>query len=174
MFVAVSGAGLMLTAKIVSFAQELGFAAGIATISATLLPISGGVGRLVMGDISDRVNRKYAMAISFLLCGLGLLSVTWFGLTDRSLWFIIAVIVATFFWSPQYTLFPSVVGDYYGQRHSSANYALLYSGKMWGGIFGGVITGWLISITSWSTVFALGGLLAVAAGLCAFILTEPR
>lgn len=174
MFVAVSGAGLMLTAKIVSFAQELGFAAGIATISATLLPIAGGVGRLVLGDVSDRVNRENAMAAAFVLCGLGLLAVTWFGITNQSIGFVAAVVVATFFWSPQYTLFPSVVGDYYGQKHSSANYALLYSGKMWGGVFGGVVTAWLISVTSWSAVFMLGGILAVAAGLCALVLSEPR
>jgi len=138
------------------------------------LPIAGGVGRLVLGDVLDRVNRENAIAAVFVLCGLGLVAVTWFGITNQSIGFVIAVVVATFFWSPQYTLFPSVVGDYYGEKHSSANYALLYSGKMWGGVFGGVVTAWLISVTSWSAVFMLGGILAVAAGLCALVLSEPR
>ncbi|MDX1748143.1 MAG: OFA family MFS transporter, partial [Halobacteriales archaeon] len=137
MFVAVSGAGLMLTAKVVSFAEHLGLAAVIATASATVLPIAGGVGRLLLGDVSDRVNRENAMAVSFTLCGVGLVAVVLLGRIGFSLGFVIAVVVATFFWSPQYTLFPSVVGDYYGSKHSSANYALLYSGKMWGGVFGG-------------------------------------
>ncbi|MFC4449611.1 OFA family MFS transporter [Halorussus aquaticus] len=173
MFVFVSGAGLMLTAKVVSFAQNVGLNALTATAGATVLPIAGGVGRLVVGDLSDRVDRERAMAISFTLCGLGLFAVVWFGVTNTALGFLAAVVLATFFWSPQYTLFPSVVGDYYGQRHSSANYALLYSGKMWGGIFGGGLTGWLVTQTDWPTAFALGGALAVLAGLAALLLRDP-
>jgi OFA family oxalate/formate antiporter-like MFS transporter len=99
--------------------------------------------------------------------------VVWFGVSGTSLGFLAAVVIATFFWSPQYTLFPSVVGDYYGQEHSSANYALLYSGKMWGGVFGGGVAGWLVTQTGWPTAFAIGGGLAVVAGLGAFLLREP-
>ncbi|MFB6156044.1 MAG: OFA family MFS transporter [Haloferacaceae archaeon] len=173
MFIAMSGAGLMLTAKVVSFAQNLGLAELIATLSATLLPVAGGVGRLVMGDVSDRVKRERAMAVSFFLCGVGLLFVVLFAQWGRSYLFIAAVFVATFFWSPQYTLFPSVVGDYYGRQHSSANYALLYSGKMWGGIFGGAIAGWLVTQTSWTTTFLVGGALALVAAVSALVLRPP-
>jgi OFA family oxalate/formate antiporter-like MFS transporter len=87
---------------------------------------------------------------------------------------VIAVVVATFFWSPQYTLFPSLVGDYYGERHSSTNYALLYSGKMWGGVFGGAVAGWLVARTSWETTFGIGAALAIGAGLAAFALRPPN
>ncbi|MFB6087292.1 MAG: OFA family MFS transporter [Haloarculaceae archaeon] len=173
MFIAVSGAGLMLTAKIVSFAAELGMSAGTATISATVLPVAGGVGRLVLGEVSDRVDRERAMAVSFTLCGLGVLAVVWFAQRGSKLGFVAAVVVATFFWSPQYTLFPSVVGDYYGPKHSSANYALLYSGKMWGGVFGGAVAGWLVTLTDWPTAFTVGGVLAIAAGLGALLLRSP-
>jgi OFA family oxalate/formate antiporter-like MFS transporter len=173
MFIAVSGAGLMLTAKVVSFAENLGLAALVATASATLLPVAGGVGRLVLGDVSDRVDRERAMAVSFTLCGLGLFLVVWFARAGFELAFLGAVVVATFFWSPQYTLFPSVVGDYYGSRHSSANYALLYSGKMWGGVFGGAVAGWLVTQTGWATTFQVGGGLAVAAGVAALFLKPP-
>ncbi|WP_458187909.1 OFA family MFS transporter [Haladaptatus sp. NG-WS-4] len=173
MFVCVSGAGLMLTAKVVSFAENLGLAATIATVSATVLPVSGGVGRLVVGDASDRLDRERAMAASFLLCGLGLFAVVFFAREGLNVGFVLAVVVATFFWSPQYTLFPSVVGDYYGRKHSSANYALLYSGKMWGGIFGGAVTGWLVTVTSWTTAFVVGGTLALVASAGALLLRPP-
>ncbi|MEF8852909.1 MAG: OFA family MFS transporter [Haloarculaceae archaeon] len=173
MFVAVSGAGLMLTAKVISFADALDLSAATATLSAVLLPIAGGVGRLVLGEVSDRVDRERAMAVSFSLCGAGVLAVVWFARQGATLGFLAAVVVATFFWSPQYTLFPSVVGDYYGERHSSANYALLYSGKMWGGVFGGAVAGWLVTATDWPTAFTVGGVLALAAGLAALALREP-
>ncbi len=173
MFVGVSGAGLMLTAKVVSFAQELGLAAAIATASATLLPVAGGTGRLLLGEVSDRVDRERAMAVSFSFCGIGLFLVVWFANIGFEVGFVAAVVVATFFWSPQYTLFPAVVGDYYGRKHSSANYALLYSGKMWGGLFGGALVGWLIAITSWTTGFMVGGALAVLSGIAALALRPP-
>ena len=174
MFVAASGAGLMLTAKVVQFAGALGLAAVTATVAATALPLSGGIGRLVVGDLSDRIDRRRAMAASFLLCGLGLVAVVAFGLAGTGVAFVAAVVVATFFWSPQYTLFPSLVGDFYGERHSSANYALLYSGKMWGGVHGGVVAGWLATTLGWTTTFLLGGALATGAGLAALVLRRPR
>ncbi|MFB6253273.1 MAG: OFA family MFS transporter [Halobacteriaceae archaeon] len=174
MFVAMSGAGLMLTAKVVQFANNLGLQELIATLSATLLPIAGGIGRLLLGEISDRVDRKRAMMVSFLLCGLGLYATILFARLGYGIAFIGAVFVATFFWSPQYTLFPSIVGDYYGEKYSSANYALLYSGKMWGGVFGGAIAGWIVTLTSWEITFAIGGTLAVFAGVSAFFLRPPQ
>jgi OFA family oxalate/formate antiporter-like MFS transporter len=173
MFVGVSGAGLMLTAKIVSFAQHFELTAQVATLSATALPIAGGVGRLVVGGASDRVDRETAMGVAFTLCGVGVLLVVYLAQVSQQLLFVGAVVLATFFWSPQYTLFPSVVGDYYGEADSSANYALLYSGKMWGGVFGGAAAGWLVSTTGWTTTFVVGGILAIAAGLGAVLLRPP-
>ena len=174
MFVAVSGAGLMLTAKVVSFAQQRGLAAGVATMSAIVLPLAGGVGRLVVGGASDRMDRERAMAVVFALCGVGVLLTVYTSSLGSRLGFLAAVVVATFFWSPQYTLFPSLVGDYYGRENSSANYALLYSGKMWGGVFGGTVTGWLVTVTDWGTTFALGGVLALVAGAAALVLRPPE
>lgn len=112
MFIAVSGAGLMLTAKVVSFAQQLDIAASTTTLSAMALPLAGGIGRPVLGWLSDRIARTIAMSGSFILCGLGLFGVVQFPSNRAGAWFIGAVVVATFFWSPQYTLFPSLVGDY--------------------------------------------------------------
>jgi OFA family oxalate/formate antiporter-like MFS transporter len=173
MFIGVSGAGLMLTAKVVSFAQATGMTALITTVAAMVLPLSGGAGRLILGEISDRVDRERAMAVSFTLCGLGVFAVVGASLVGSDIAFVAAVVVATFFWSPQYTLFPSVVGDYYGEQNSSANYALLYSGKVWGGVFGGALASALVSLTSWTVAFSVGGVLALAAGAAALTLRAP-
>jgi OFA family oxalate/formate antiporter-like MFS transporter len=174
MFIAGSGAGLMLTAKIVSFADHHGLGATIATVSATLLPLASGVGRLVVGELSDRVARERAMAASLGVSGLGVAGVIWLARAGNRWAFVGAVVVAVFFWSPQYALFPSLVGDYYGPRHSSANYALLYSAKMWGGVFGGVLVGWLVTWVGWNAAFAVGGAGALLAGVGALLLSPPE
>jgi len=173
MFVAVSGAGLMVTAKVISFAQAMELTENTATLSATVLPVAAGLGRLVMGDVSDRFDRRWTMAVSFVLCGLGVVGVVLGAQAGSVVLFVGSVVVAVFFWSPQYTLFPSLVGEYYGTTHSSSNYALLYSGKMWGGVFGGAVTGWLVTVTDWPTAFGVGGFLAIAAGVAALGLRAP-
>lgn len=174
MFIAVSGAGLMVTAKVISFAQAMNLTENTATLSATVLPIAAGFGRLVMGDLSDRWDRRYTMAASFVLCGVGVGGLTYGAKTGSTLLFLGSVIIAVFFWSPQYTLFPSLVGEYYGTEHSSSNYALLYSGKMWGGVFGGAVTGWLVTVTSWGTAFGVGSALAIGAGVASLGLRSPN
>ncbi|MGN8215348.1 OFA family MFS transporter [Halococcus salifodinae] len=173
MFVGISGANLMLAANLIPFAENVGLSAVIATASATLLPIADGVGRLSVGGISDRLGRKRSMMVAFALCGIGLFALVGMGAVGTSVGFLGAVAVAAFFEGTQYTLFPSLVADYYGHEHSSTNYAVLYSAKMIGGVFGGTAVGWLVAATDWSVAFLVGGALAICASLGAIVLRPP-
>ena len=174
MFFAVSAAGLMITARTILYAEAVGLTASTATIAATLLPVGSAGGRLIVGGLSDRYDRERITAVSFVLCGIGTLAVVAFGNLGSGVGYIVAVAVAVFFWSSQFSLFPSLVGDYYGSKHSSANYSLVYSGKMWGGVFGGGVVGWLVVVIGWEATFVLGGFLALAAGIVGFGLRPPQ
>ena len=172
-FFAVSAAGLMITARTVLYAEDAGLTARTATIAATLLPVGSAGGRLIVGGLSDRFDRERVTAVSFLACGLATLAIVVFAEFESGAGYVLAVAVAVFFWSSQFSLFPSLVGDYYGARHSSANYSLVYSGKMWGGVFGGGVVGWLVGVIGWDATFVVGGVLALAAGLAGFLLRPP-
>jgi OFA family oxalate/formate antiporter-like MFS transporter len=174
MFAFVNTAGLMLTAKVVSFAQQFGLAAAVATASATILALVGGLSRIVVGGVSDRLSRRRTILVSAILTGFGLFALVWFARLGSGIGFVAAVIVTTFFWSPQFALFPSIVGDYYGQANSSSNYALVYMGKVGGGVLGGVVAGWLITLVGWSTTFLIGGGLSLLAAVGAFALRPPE
>ena len=174
MFFAVSAAGLMITARVILYAEEMGLTALAATVAATVLPIASGGGRLVVGAVSDRFDRERITALSFLVCGIATLGVVFFAGVGSAVGYVLAVAVAVFFWSSQFSLFPSLVGDYYGAKHSSANYSLVYSGKMWGGVFGGGVVGWLVVVIGWDATFLLGGGLALAAGVAGLVLRPPR
>ena len=173
MFTFVAAAGLMITARVVLYAEHLGLTALVATVAATLLPIASGGGRLIIGGLSDRMPRERVMAGSFLLCGIGTLAIVAFGAFEFSAGYVFAVVVAVFFWSSQFSLFPSTVADYYGHEHSSSNYALLYSSKMWGGVFGGGVVGWLVVVIGWDASFVLGGVMALIAGIMGLFLRPP-
>ncbi len=174
MFFAVSAAGLMITARAILYAEDSGLTAGMATLAATILPLGSAGGRLVLGALSDRLDRERITAVSFLACGVGTIAVVGFAELGSGVGYVVAVAIAVFFWSSQFSLFPSLVADYYGSKHSSANYSLVYSGKMWGGVFGGGVVGWLIGVIGWDAAFLLGGGLAVAAGLVGFLLRSPE
>lgn len=73
-FVAVSGPEPMLTALVIAFTQSMNLPA----TTATLLPLAGGVGRLLLGVLSVWVRRERTMFLSFLRCGLDLLANVWF------------------------------------------------------------------------------------------------
>ena len=173
MFFAVAAAGLMITARVILYAEHAGLAALVATAAAAILPLASGGGRLVVGALSDRFDRERITAVSFTGCGLATLSIVGFASVGLPVGYVVAVAVAVFLWSSQFSLFPSLVADYYGARHSSANYSLVYSAKMWGGVFGGGVVGWLVGVVGWDAAFLIGGVLALAAGLTGFFLRPP-
>ena len=173
MFVAVSAAGLMITARVILYAEQAQLTATVATIAAIALPLASGGGRLIVGGLSDRFDRERVTAISFTICGLGTVAIVTFAGIGSGIGYILAVAVAVFFWSAQFSLFPSLVGDYYGAVHSSSNYAIVYSGKMWGGVFGGGVVAWLVGTIGWDAAFLIGATLALTAGLVGFMLRRP-
>jgi OFA family oxalate/formate antiporter-like MFS transporter len=173
MFIATAGADLIVIANVVRFAEQFGLAAVVATVAATLLPVAAGVSRMILGEASDRFDRKRVMAVSFVLAGLFRLGLIGAGSAESGVAFVAFVMGAMFFSSPLYVYFPSVVADYYGAKNSSGNYAVLYTAKVGGGVFAGTVTGYLVATFGWVPTFALGGGLAIAAGLAALVLRPP-
>jgi OFA family oxalate/formate antiporter-like MFS transporter len=173
MFVAMAGADLIVIANVVRFAEQFGLAAVVATASATLLPVAAGVSRMILGEASDRFDRKRVMAASFVLAGVFRLALIGAGRAEAGIAFVGLVMAAMFFSSPLFVYFPSVIADYYGSRNSSGNYAVLYTAKVGGGVFAGTVTGYLVATAGWVPTFALGGGLAIAAGLAALLLRPP-
>ena len=173
MFVAMAGADLLVIANVVRFAENFGLAGLVATLSATLLPVAAGVSRLILGEAIDRFDRKRVMAGSFLLAGLFRIGLIGAGQTGNGAVFVAFVLGAMFFSSPLFVYFPSLLTDYYGAANSSGNYAVLYTAKVGGGVFAGTVAGYLVATLGWTPTFALGGGLAVAAGLAVFLLRPP-
>ncbi|MGM0717897.1 MAG: MFS transporter, partial [Halobacteriota archaeon] len=173
MFVATAAADLIVIANVVRFAEHLGLAAIVATAAATLLPLSAGVSRMILGEASDRFDRIHVMTGSFVLAGLFRFGLIGAGTAGASIAFVAMVVGAMFFSSPLYVYFPSVIADYYGAEHSSSNYAVLYTAKVGGGVFAGTVVGFLVAAFGWIPTFTLGAVLALAAGLAALVLRPP-
>ena len=164
-FLVVNGVGLMLIGKVVPYADQFELAPAVATASASAIAIFDAGGVLGGGWLSDRLGPLRTAGGSLVLCGLALGGSVLAGGGEVGLAFVALVGAAAFFRSPVFAIFPGLVGTYYGEAHSSANYALLYSSKLWGGIFGGTVASGLVVSLGWTETFALGAVLMVAAGV---------
>ena len=127
-FVLMSTGGLLVTANAGAMARSWGLSVSALTLAATLSPLANGGARIFWGWFSDRVGRESTMALTFALQAACLCAVVAVGQSSGTLF--AATLVAVYFtWGQIYSLFPSLSGDYFGTRHATSNYAVLYSAK---------------------------------------------
>lgn len=169
--VIVNGVGLMVIGKAVALAENgLGLSAVAATGSASLIALGETLGIVTVAGISDRLGRERTFGATLILSGLSLGGGLAAGSAGSELAFVLLIGAVAFFRSPAFSIVPSMMGDYYGQRYSSENYALLYSSKVFGGVLGGVVASALILTIGWTLAFLIGGALLFVAGVAAFFL----
>lgn len=162
-FIVAHGVGLMIIGKVVAFADANGLSAA-ATGAASLVALGGGTGVIVGGSVSDWLGRERTVTVALVFCGVCLAGAVFAANDGLAVAFVALIAAAAFFRSPVFSVFPSLVGDYYGTSHSSENYALLYSSKLVGGVGGGTVASALISRIGWDATFLSGAVLFMIAG----------
>jgi len=142
-------------------ARAWGYSADLLALAATLSPVANGGSRIFWGWVSDRLGRESTMVLSFTLQAMCLFLVVTTG-QQSSTWFVVSLVAVYFTWGQIYSLFPATSGDYFGSRHATSNYAVLYTAKGVAAILGGWIGALLAEQSgSWtlgfygSTVMAL-------------------
>ena len=114
------------------------------------------------------------MAIAFILQAVCLLSVLVIGSWSGTL-FTITLILTFFTYGEVFSLFPSLVGDYFGGANATSNYSFMYSAKGIASIIGGGLAAVLFErFGSWSAAFYGSALLALVSGLLALVLKRVR
>jgi MFS transporter, OFA family, oxalate/formate antiporter len=167
MIVLMATGGLMVTANAGPIAQSWGITVAALTLATSLNPVANGVSRIFWGWASDRIGRETTMVIAFLLHAGCLLLVPTLGRRSGG-WFAVTLLMAYFTWGEVFSLFPSMVGDYFGSRNATSNYAVLYSGKGVASIIGGGIAALLFErFGSWSAAFAGSAIMALVASALA-------
>ncbi len=172
-FVVANGVGLMVIGKAVAYAGALELSPGTATGAASVVAVGDALGVVLVATASDRFGRE-STAVATLVCsGVALLGAVVAGGRGIGPAFVALLGATTFFRSPVYSLFPSLVGDYYGPAHSSENYAVLFTATLPGGVLAGTVASGLVLSLGWSETFALGAAALLAAGLALVALRPP-
>jgi OFA family oxalate/formate antiporter-like MFS transporter len=165
-FVMMATGGLLVTANAGSMAKSWGIPATALAAATSLNALANGGSRIFWGWMSDRTGRELAMGIAFLLQAVCLVLVLTVGQWSGTL-FTITLVLTFFTWGEIFSLFPSIVGDYYGTKCATANYGLMYSAKGVASIIGGGLAALLFErFGTWTACFYGSAVLAVlAAGL---------
>jgi MFS transporter, OFA family, oxalate/formate antiporter len=165
-FILISSAGLAGVSKIVKYSNSFGFTAAAATAAAGGISIFNGLGRVGLGSLSEKIGRENAMIWSYILCGAFLFLTVIAGAIHSEFLFVAAVIGAIFFWGPLFSLFPTVIGHYYGEVAAGSNYGILYAiAKGSGGLYGGVLSAILIKGMGYPVAMGVAAIMAIVAGL---------
>jgi MFS family permease len=126
---------------IVPFARDLGYSALTGAWVVSTLGIGAVAGRLVMGGLSDRIGRKTAVGIAMALQAVGFLGFLLAGRGPALLFG--AALVFGYSYGATSTLFPAIVGDYFGRRQAGALVGVLFAlaGSMggWGPLIAGAL-----------------------------------
>jgi hypothetical protein len=108
------------------------------------------------------------MIVAFVLQACALLLVLGVGHLS-AVWFAVTLVMVYFTWGEIYSLFPSLVGDYFGSRHATSNYAVMYTAKGAASIVGGGLAAVLFErFGTWSAAFYGSATLAIIAAALAY------
>ena len=167
MFVLMATGGLLVTANAGPIARSWGYSAELLALAATLSPLANGGSRIFWGWASDRLGRESTMILSFTLQAMCLLMVVMLG-QQSSTWFVASLVLVYFTWGQIYSLFPATSGDYFGSRHATSNYAVLYTAKGVAAIIGPWVGAMLAEQSgSWALGFYGSAVMALIAAAMA-------
>ena len=152
MFIIGALAGLMVIGNVQNFAKSptdgftlaKGFtptqAADYAVIGAAVcLPIFNGAGRIVWGQVSDKIGRKKAFLSMFLFQGI--MMAVFFYTTTYPIAFYVAAALIGFNFGGNFALFPAACADSFGAENLGLNYGFIFTAYGIGGTVGPILAG---------------------------------
>jgi OFA family oxalate/formate antiporter-like MFS transporter len=164
-FVLTSVGGLMITAQAAPVARGMAIPATAIVLALSLSRVANGGGRIFWGWLSDHVGRELAMVIPFTLQALCIVAVLVLGKLSGG-WFVATMIAVYFTWGSMFSLFPAIIGDYFGANHATSNYGFLYTAKGVASIGGGWIAAKLFEkFGNWNADFYGTAALALLSGI---------
>jgi OFA family oxalate/formate antiporter-like MFS transporter len=108
----------------VPMARGLGIAPLLAATLVSAVGVAAMAGRLVMGAASDRIGRRAALAVAFVLQAGAFMCFSW---SNELAALYAASVVFGFSYGAASTLFTAIVADFFGREHAGSLAGLLFS-----------------------------------------------
>lgn len=127
-------------------------------------------GRLVLGILSDKIERMRVVGIAVVICLLGVSALRFMPLTEVS--FYIAIACVAFSFGGTITVYPSLVSDFFGLNNLTQNYGVIYLGFGIGSLLGSIVAS---LFGGFSAVFGfMLALLIISLAICLMIKTPTK
>jgi MFS transporter, OFA family, oxalate/formate antiporter len=181
MFILTVTGGLMAVAQLGPMAQDYGvkdkqinfgfFVMAALPFALLLDRIMNGVSRPLFGWISDHIGRENTMFIAFMLEGIGIIALAYFGTNPWA--FIILSAIVFLAWGEVYSLFSATSADAYGAKNIGSIYGVLYCAKGIAALlvpFGNMIQQ---ATGTWATVLYGVAVMDIMAALTAVLVLKP-
>ncbi|MFJ2830602.1 OFA family MFS transporter [Streptomyces sp. NPDC087263] len=157
----------------VDFAKEVGFGPLVAASSMGVMAVINGIGRGVVGWLSDTLGRKQTLVSVIVILGLAQFGVIWAGDIKSEWLFLVFAFLSGFGGGAFYPLFAALTPDYFGENYNATNYGLVYSGKLISGLFGGGLGSMVVAAWGYNGAYALAGSISMVAAAIALLLRQP-
>ncbi len=173
-------AGLMVIGNIAIYGidalQDADFekaeAAKIAATAMALFAITNGLGRIAWGAISDKLGRQKSIFLMSLTQGILMIVFLYAGSNPWT--FTVIAMAIGFNFGGNFTLFPTITADFFGNENVGKNYGFVFSSYGVGGIVGPILGGYASSTEAgFAMAFLPAGVLCLIGALLAFTLTPP-
>jgi len=173
MFMFGAAAGLLVIGILQPYGVHSGLSAAAAANAVGVLALFNGAGRIVWGAASDKIGRKNAMTLMFLLQGAIMLALIKMGSTEMTL--SIAAAWVGFNFGGNLALFPSTTADFFGTKNVGINYGLMFTAYGVAGIAGPILAGSVFDMTgSYMWAFIPSGIACLIAAGISFGLKSPH
>lgn len=157
----------------VDYAKDVGFGPLVAASSMGVMAVINGVGRGVVGWLSDLWGRKSTLVFVIVVLGLAQFGVIWAGNIHNEALFLFFAFLSGFGGGAFYPMFAALTPDYFGENYNATNYGLVYSGKLISGLFGGGLGSMVVDSWGYDGAYALAGGLSMVAAAVALLLRPP-
>jgi len=149
--------------------QLVGLSAATAANAVSMIAIFNTVGRIILGSLSDKISRLKIVSATFVVIAISVFTLSFVDL-NYGIYFACVASVA-FCFGGNITIFPAIVGDFFGLKNHSKNYGIVYQG------FGlGALTGAFIGaiLGGFKPTFIVIGALCVVSFFIAIFIDPPN
>lgn len=137
------------------------------TVSA--VAIFNTAGRIILGTLSDKVGRMRVISFTMLVTILAIATLSFVTLSHTL--FFICVGAVAFCFGGNITVFPAIVGDFFGLKNHSKNYGIIYQGFGLGALAGSFVAN---HFGGFHATFMVMGVLSVISLLITLFIKAPK
>ncbi|MGG0188641.1 L-lactate MFS transporter [Bacillus rhizoplanae] len=149
--------------------QLVGLSAATAANAVAMVAIFNTVGRIILGPLSDKIGRLKIVSATFVVIGMSVFVLSFVNL-NYGIYFACVASVA-FCFGGNITIFPAIVGDFFGLKNHSKNYGIVYQGFGFGALAGAFI-GALLG--GFKPTFMVIGALCIVSFIISILIRPPN